>query len=809
MLKNYLKIYTRILFKNKLFTTINVIGLAVGIVTCLLLLKYVDYQTNYDRSYTDFNQIYRVNTHVSKNNLIINETAKSFTALAPVLNADFDEVVASVRFSHETCLMDYRQKNVKINDKHILWTDNSFFDVFNLNILNGDKKDLLSRPFTTVISASTAKLFFKNENPIGKIINLNGDDYPVEVTAVFDDIPENSHIPCDFLVSMATGYSKGWASKIGNWRAANLYTYVKLKKNITPNVFENKLSSLVRKHRYNKNSEIKMRLSVMPIKDIYLKSYFKNEIKRGTGVSIERIYFLSVIAIMIMIIAWVNFINLSIAKAMTRTLEIGIKKTLGAIKTNLIQGFILESIFMSVLAFIVAIILIAISTFFIDSLSNYKFISDIWTDYSFWLQAFAFMIFGSVLVGLYPAFSLSKLPPTKALKGILPQQNLLLKKSLVAVQFIAAIGLVFGTLTIYKQLTHMKNQQLGFNASNKLIIKAPKSMNSHKLAFSNIHRFRNETSALLEINTVSASRSIPGQQVKYTSPHFKKLGQSNTATESNYHIAVIDHNFFNTYDIPLLAGKNFTPNYKNHKTDVILNEKAVHDLGFESAEKAINQTLIGQKNSTYKIIGVIKDYHQQGLKLEIHPIIYRYFLKYNYIYGHYSIALNTDNTKALIPKVKAIWQKIYPNDTFEYFFMDSYYNKQYEEEDSFMNVFFTASFITILICCMGLYGLSAYTVLQRKKETAIRKIVGASVKNIFILLFKGYLHLIVISLFIAFPISYFVLESWLANYPYRITINPFLILIAVVILISVVIITIARHTLTLAKKNPSESITSS
>ncbi len=806
---HFFKIYLRFLLKNKVFTLINVLGLAIGIVSFLILIKYVSYQTNYDRFFVDHNQIYRINTHVSKNQQVINETATSFSALAPTLRTETVGVEATTQISYEKCLMDYREKEFKINDLNILWTDNSFFEVFNLNLIQGDKEEVLLRPFTTVISKATSKLYFKNENPIGKIINLNGDDYPLEVTGIFEDIPENSHIKCDFLVSKATGISKGWDSKNGNWNGPGAYnrTYVKLKKEANISVFQDRLSALLKQRYKSKNPEISVRLSLMPIKDIHLKTYFKNEIKRPIGVSIERLYFLSIIAIIIMIVAWVNFINLTIGKTMTRTLEIGIKKTLGAVKSSLIRNFLLESIFMSVLAFIVAVLILVLATLFIFQVPELSFMKDIWTSGVFWFQIVSVMLLGAVFAGVYPAFSLSKLSPTKALKGIVLQQNLYIKKSLIVFQFIAAIGLILGTFTIYDQLTHMKDKKLGFNASNKLIIRAPKSMNSHKLAFSNIHAFKNTVLELPEVENVSASRSIPGQQVRYTSPYFKRLGQNaKTESESDYQIAVIDDTFFDTYSISLLAGKNFTSNYENHKTDIIINETAIKLLGFTSAEEAINQNIIGPKNIQYTIIGVIKDYHQQGLKAKLHPTIYRYYLKYNYIHGHYSIAVNMEATEKLIPAVKDIWNTIYPNDTFEYFFMDDYYNKQYALENNFMRLFFTASFIAILICCMGLYGLSAHTLLQRKKETAIRKIVGASVKDIFILLVKEYAYLILIALFISLPISYSILESWLSNYTYRVNVSPLLILVSVIILVSVVLLTIFKNTWALAKRNPSESV---
>ncbi len=805
MKNNFFKLYIRFLLKNKLFTFINVFGLAIGVVTCVMLLKYIDYQTSYDSFYPDYNQVYRINTDVFKNNQIVDKTAKSFSALAPTLEAELVEVEATTRFEHEKCLMDYREKDFKINDRDVLWVDNTFFDVFKFKILKGDKTTPLTRPFTTAISSSTAKLYFKNEDPIGKIVNLNGTDYPMEVTAVFEDVPKNSHIKCDFLTSIATGYSKGWDSPNGNWKRTSKYTYVKLKKGITAEDFQSKLEILLNKYYDSKTPEIRVSLNIIPVKDIHLKAHFKDEITPSSGVSITRINFLFIIAIIIMVVAWVNFINLTISKSMTRTLEIGIKKTLGAVKFSLMGDFLLESIFMSVLAFIVAVFLITTGTLFIDQFTEFDFIRDIWTNVSFWVQILLFMLLGAIIAGLYPAISLSKLLPSKTLKGILPHQNMLLKRGLVTFQFIVAIGLIFGTLTIYDQLTFMKTKELGFNAANKLIIRAPKSMNSHKLAFSNMHSFKNTVSELSGVNSISASRSIPGQQVLYTSPYFKQKSKDKIS-ESNYQMAIIDHDFFDTYNIPLIAGRNFTSNYKNHTSDIILNEKSVELLGFESPEEALNQQVIGPENKEYTVIGVNKNYHQHGLKSDLQPTIYKYVLKYNYIHGHYSIAANKELLESLVPKVKAIWSEIYPEDTFEYFFMDEYFNKQYEQEDSFMQIFLIASMISILICCLGLYGLSAYTALQRKKETAIRKIIGASVKDIFILFFKEYVYLVIFSLLIALPISYYMLESWLSNYVYRVSISLLLVVLSVLILFAVVLIAVLKHTISLIKINPSDNI---
>ncbi|MGY6648527.1 ABC transporter permease [Wenyingzhuangia sp. IMCC45574] len=793
----FIKIFTRFLVKNKLFTIVNILGLSLGIVSSLLLLKYVSYHTSFDNFFDGSERIYRVSTHRYKNDIKLDDLAKSYKAVAPALENDFSEVEAATRLIYEKCLMDYREGEVRLNDMNVYWGESSFLKVFNLKVLEGDTNQPLSRPFTTIISKSTAaKYFKKGESPIGKIVNLNGDDYPMEITAVFENIPSNSHLPCDFVVSWATGISKGWLKKGHVWKSLGMHTYFRLKEHVSVVSTLEKITKGLKRLRRESigKSDVVSEYSTIPIKDVYLKHNYKGEIKERKGVDEERIQFLVIISIIIMVVTWINYVNLSTGKTMDRVKEIGVKKSLGATKQHIAFSFFGETFIISVLSFVLSVVIIGGFKNFTTKEANFEFVYNVWNDVSFWVRVISLVFFVSLLSSLYPAFVLSRLVPFKALKGKSSSQFQLVKKGLVLFQFIVAVGLISSSLIVFKQLQFMKQKPLGFHPEKILLVKAPKSMNSHQKAFSNMAIFKQKTEHLLGVEKTSASMTVPGQVHIRTTNNYKR---ANAAQEKSqdvfYQKGIIDESFFETYEIPFLAGRNFTKNLKKHKKDIIINEKACKALGFKNAEEAVHQQIRADRNSSLNIIGVVKNYHQLGLQSEIIPTVYFYGLKYNYIFGHFSLQLSTNNHQEVVSQVKTIWNSIYTEDSFVSYPMQDYYNLQYEKEDNFMNVFLIATFIAILICALGLYALSAFAIRDRIKEVGVRKVLGATVLELFVMLSKDFLKVVVLSIGISIPVVYILMNNWLQNFAYQIEMPWEVMFLGSMISVIIALVTISYH----------------
>lgn len=818
MVKNYLKVAFRSILKSKVFSIVNVLGLAIGIAAFLLIVQYVNFELSYDRFIPQSENIYRVTLEQYLNNEMMTESAENYPGVGPALLEEVPEVAGYARLYNmgykNNLVITYEDAPngpVMYKHRHFLYADSAFLPMFGYEMVKGDATTALAEPLSAVISEEYARMYFGEEEPIGKMLHLQDDDFNNElckVTGVFKSLPANTHLKFDVLFSYETLYSRGdWAPARYNesWQRKDMYTYVKLNPGTAPDVVAQKLPGLIRKYSpglVEANREDVLKLQ--PITDIHLYSKLADEAEaNGNG---RNVYALALIAFFILLIAWVNYVNLSTAKAMERANEVGVRKALGAFKGQLMRQFLMESAIVNFAALLCSFIIIALVMPLFNRMSGLSLSFFQLFEGWFMLCCLLIWVVGTLLSGLYPAFFLSSFRPVSVLKGKLRNsgRGALLRKSLVVFQFIASVALISGTIIVYNQLSYMRSMDIGMEIDQVLVVERPGVAPRDRQAFSsNIDVFREQLGQNPAIQGVSTSITIPGKKREYKAG-VKRYGSPDDDAVT-LRMNSMDYNFIDVFGMELLAGRTFSEQYPNDPdTSVIITRSAVKLLGFEKPEDAIGQTLVvpGYDWSAI-VVGVVNDYHQESLQKAQDPIIF-----YCTLYGgeFYSMKVSTTNLDETIKHVEASWEKAFPGNPFSYFFLDDYFNRQYENEQKFGNLFASFSVLAIIVGCLGLFGLSAFTARQKTKEIGIRKVLGSSVNSIFFLLSKDFIKLIVIAIIIAVPLTYYGMTQWLNGFAYRdnIALGTFIVAGAAVILSA--LITVSFQTVKAARVNPVDSL---
>ncbi|CAG5003448.1 hypothetical protein DYBT9275_03155 [Dyadobacter sp. CECT 9275] len=821
MFKNYLKIARRNLWRNKTFSAINIFGLAIGIAACFFVFQYVYFESNYDRFNTNVSNIYRVPISYSGSMANVPTTAANHPAVGPAMKADFPEVldyvrVVSVSLFMNASTMSYEALNAEpktFNESKIFLADASFFKVFSYPLVLGDRNTCLTEANSIAISASEAKKYFGTTNPVGKILKMNG-RMPMKVTAVFDDIPENSHIKFDMLISFAT-VGPNWGND--NWTWPEFYNYVVLAPGTDVKKLEAKFPAFINKYLGAKMKELNFGCAfhLQPISDIHLKSNYLKEAEANG--SEKEIYFLAIIGVFILFIAWINYINLSTAKSMERAKEVGLRKVVGAEKEQLVVQFLLESFLVNGLALLLATVIIFsfvpfFNTFIGKEISTGFFTTGLGTQAIFWVSVLGVFIFGALLVGLYPAFALSSFMPAAVLKGSLikSSKGISLRRVLVSFQFALSIILISATLIVFKQFNYMRNGNLGYKKDQVLIVKTPAIADS--TISSRYNYFKSELKKTPSVLGATTTSDIPGNMIRYRNS-VRRASQDQQHNFTTY-LMEIDENFIPAYKIELLAGKNFVStdssslnNTSNNK--IIINEEVVKALGYHSAEEAINQDVLfrlGQADVPCKIIGVMKNFHQRSLKEKYDPILCYYpsYSDWKYI----SVNLNVSNASKTIADIGESYKSAFPGNPYEYFFLDDYFNQQYQADNRLGNVFGLFAVLAIIVASMGLLGLSSFVIKLRTKEIGIRKVLGASVSGLLLLVSRDFVKLVGFAAVIAIPVIYFAAKDWLTNYAFHVGLGWAIFIIPPVLLLTITLLTICLQSLKTALMNPVKSLRS-
>ncbi len=810
MISNYLKIAFRNLFKRKGYAILNVFGLAIGIACCLLIFQYVAYEKSYDKFEPEYNQVVRLRLDSYQQGKLAWKSATSYPAFGPTMKRDFPEVEDFCRLIDANILLSNDARNVKFKEDKGYFADASVLNMFGIKLVKGNAKTALDAPDKILLSENTARKYFGNEDPLGKRLTDRDPGYTrtFEVTGVFKELPENSHLIINHLVSYSTlgsinrfyGDTSNSTETSFGWY--DFYTYLKIRAGTDYQKFEAKFPAFCNKYinskEWNKTNNVHDEIHLIPLKDIHLYSNYNQEAEvNGNGQSVS---FLFMIAFFIIGIAWINYINLATARSMERAREVGVRKVVGALRGNLIRQFLMESFLLNLMAFIIAIIAVYLLTPWFNKFTGRDAQLLFYLPRNYWLGFLTMFLAGSLLSGIYPAFMLSSFQPVVVLKGLFRNstRGLILRKSLIITQFATSVVLIAGTIIVYQQVTYMQRQSLGVNINQTLVLKGAESVTDS--VYQNVYQpFKTDLLKIPGIKNVAASTNVMGEEIYWTNGSHQLTPNSKSVTLYNLGI---DYDFIPSYGLKVTAGRNFSKDFKSDEHAVLLNEEAAKLLGFTNFDKAVNQSFFSA-GDTVKLAGIVANYHHEGLQKAIQPMIFRLVLNSR---GSYGIKIGTANVPSTIVSVQKTWNKYFPADPFNYFFLDDYFNKQYNADQLFGKVFGLFAFLAILIACFGLLGLSAYNVLQRTKEIGIRKILGASTQNLLYLLSKDFLVLVVIAFVIAIPVSWWIMHNWLQNYAYRIDITWWVFVVAGFAALLIALATISFQAIKAAVANPVKSL---
>ncbi len=784
MFKNYFKITLRNIKSSKLYSALNIIGLAVGLASFILIALYVQFELSFDKYHENAYRIYRV----------VRE-GRTFTPapLGPALKENFPEVEAVTRIIQNKNMVISHEQNSFLEDE-FYWAGPETFKIFTIPFLMGDPETVLKNPFSIVISQKMAKKYFGDEDPIGKVLNVNNQT-DFTVAGIFFDMPSNSHFVMDFIVP----YKDYWqinGGDITHWRANFSYTYFLLKEGANPALLESKIHSVIEKPLFElagfKKPYPKMYF-IQPITEIHLHSHRLQEVSINND--IKYIYLFSSIAFLILSIACINYMNLATARSVRRSKEVGMRKVVGAQRKQLILQFLGESVTMTVLALVLSILIILLILPAFNNLVERPLSFDPLSNPQLFIGLIFIVVFVGLFAGSYPAMSVSGFKPITVLSGVFTRSSKgkKLRNGLVLFQFSITIILFISTLTIKEQLNFMKNVDVGYNKEQIITLST-----RDRAVRQNIEAIKTELLQYPDVTAVSTSAGLPNDIDTFMSRYLNTNKPDELIT---IFYNSVDYDFIDLYDIEIVEGRNFSREFTSDANGVFLvNEAAVKAAEWESP---VGRKFTHWSGKTGEIVGVMKDFHLHSLHSPIDPL---------YIYlnpravSKISIKINPSNIPTTIDYVKSVMKKFSPNYPFEYSFFDEVFDRAYHTEQRMVNIFSSFAFLAIIIACLGLFGLSTYAVEQRTKEIGIRKVVGASVPGIAILLSKQFTKWVLIANIFAWPAAYVFMKNWLQDFAYRINLGWHIFVMSAILALVIALITVSYQSIKAAVANPVESL---
>lgn len=810
MLQNFFLVAFRNLKKQRFYTAINITGLAVGVASCLIIMLYVFNELSYDKHFKDHERVYRVQGEIKfgDNHLLLAVTPGP---LAETIQKDYPEVEVVARLWNQTTRI-FRRTEESFKERNSIMADSSIFKVLDFRFLSGDPNTALKEPYTMVISRRAAEKYFPGEEAFGQSL-IATDGKAWKITGVYENVPVNTHFNFDFLLAMVTdNYSRD-----GQWLSNNFHTYVKLKEGSDPKALEAKFPKMVETYagpqaraalgadftmEKFKAAGNKIEYTLIPVTDIHLHSDRIAEL--GPNSDITYVYLFGAVALFILAIACINFMNLSTAKSSTRAKEVGIRKVMGSFRSHLIRQFLTESVLLSVISFLIAIVVAWICLPMFNSLAL-KDLSLPFDSVIFWLLILAAALFTGVLAGLYPSFFLSAFRPASVLKGnvALGTKSGIIRGALVVFQFWISIVLVVGTIAVNRQLSYIQTKKIGFNKDQVIVIKDAYALKDQLQSF----KEEVQKDSRIKAGTISGFLPVEGTYRSDNSywPAGKGPTQDNLVDMQTWGV---DQDYVKTLGMKIIDGRDFSRDFLSDSNAVILNQAAVKALGYtgdvvgRKIETYDNVELKTYKTST--IIGVVEDFHYESLRENIGPLAF--FLQNST--GRISFSFEAKNTNEVISMIEEHWRKMGPGVPFDYTFLDEDFGRMYSAEQRLGDIFTVFAVLAIIIACLGLFALTAFTAEQRTKEIGIRKVMGASVSGIVVLLSKEFGKLILIAFLLATPVSWFAIDKWLESYTYRTEIGVWVYLIAGASAFSIAWITMSFQSIKAALTNPIKSLRS-
>ena len=804
MLKNLIKYSFRAFRKQKSYVFINVLGLAIGMACSLIILLFVNYELSYDKYNVKKDRLYRVilNGKISGQEVKVTSTA---SIIGPTMLNEFPEVEDFLRINGWGETVISREEN-HFTERAFFEADSSFFNFFSINLIRGEKNKVLNEPHTLVLSESSAKKIFGDEDPIDKMLKVGNDSTHYRVTGIMEDIPDNTHFRANAIGSFMTNHR----SEDKTWLSNSFSTYVLLHPNANPADADARFAPMIEKYvgpevvKYfgitlsefleqgNKYNMYLQRLT-----DIHLDPSIDQELRAANDP--KYLWIFGSIAVLIIVIASINFMNLSTAQASKRAKEVGIKKVSGSTRGSLLAQFLIETIILSFFALALSALIAELALPYFNKLLNVQLsvgYFDYW--YIIPIMILSAGIIGA-LAGSYPAFYLSSFSPYMVLKGmkVSNKGNGKLKNVLVVLQFTISIVLIVGTLVMFRQIQFMLNKDLGFNKDHVLVIRRAGTLGDKTKSF------KEEIRSIPEVVNISSSTAVPGHNNNNNGYRVKGRPEESYLAQTNW----VDYDYLETYDIQLADGRFFDKSFSTDKEACIVNEVAVKNFLFEDpfAIKFMNRDDDTDEITFMPIIGIAKDFHHESLKSSISPYIMQ-FKDEDVHWGYISIKLSANASSETLNKIEEIWGSFTNNSPMQYFFMDKDIERLYAEEKRNAKLAILFTILGIFIASIGLYGLTSFTVQQRTKEIGIRKTFGATLNNIWFLVAKEIMTLILIATAIAWPLIYYVADNWLQNYQYRINLRPTDFLIGLFIALLIALATISYRTIKTALLNPSHSL---
>ena len=804
MYNNFITIARRSMAKQKLYTSIKIGGFALGLATCIVIALYIRHELSYDRHYTDVENIYRVVNHFdAPDGGKWTAFPSPFTSL---LKSNFPEVELVARlipypwYNAGSNLIKKENEDENFYEERFAYADPDLLKILEVPMVYGSQQTALSQPNSIVLSRRKAEKYFGDEDPTGKILFLNDDKkMPVVIGGVMEDFPTTSHLQFDFFITLAG--KEFWPGEQDNWCCWNYNPYVKLKPGTDPRAFEERMLSIKKvyvdylikeKNQSVENVQKHHKFILQPVKDIHLYSDGIGDIiPHG---DIRYVWMFGGIAIFILILACINFVNLSTARSANRAKEIGLRKVVGSYRSSIVNQFLIESVMYSLTAFLVALVILVLGMPFFNMLTAEP-VEIPWKSWWFAPLLFVSSIIVGLIAGIYPSLYLSSFKPIDVLKGSIVRgfRASKLRSAMVVFQFCTSIVLIIGTFTIYRQMNFILTTKVGFEKDNILIVHGVNTLGEQ------MQTFKNELLQLSSVDNVSLTQYLPVERTKRDQNQFWRDGKSEEEQSVGTQVWWVDEDYINTLGMKLIKGRNFRRDLASDSSAIIINEAMVKAFGFKDP---IGERIMNWR--TWTVIGVVKDFHWENMKQDVRPV--------SLVRGNWGnlavVKLKGADLQRGIESVSKVWERFMPHQTIRYGFMDEQYAQMYEDVKRAGNILASFSILAIIVACLGLFALSAFMVEQRTKEISIRLVLGASLRSIFNLLTSEFIKLVMIAFVIAVPIAYYLMTRWLEDYKYKTTLGWDLFVIAGCASVVIALITVAYQSLRAAVANPATNLRS-
>jgi putative ABC transport system permease protein len=819
MLTTYLKVALRHLTRSKIFTLINIIGLAIGISAFLLIAYYISFQLSFDQFHSNKDYIYRVGLKRYENGELVETSAKTFPGVRALLKEHFPEVQSVTGFYKipaNTGFLFRHQGKIYNETGGWLSSDSAFFMVFPSLLLRGDAATAMKEPNSIVISEAVAKKLFGDKDPVGQVLDRiddhsEGGHYTIR--GVLKDIPGNAHFHATIVEQINDSRPE---QETELWEEGRLATYVTFSEKIQPDVIEQKLNLLLDKLKKEHKLVENTTLYLQPVTDIHLSSHCKDEFEANGNKGL--LYLLGSIGVIILALAWINYINLETSRFVSRSKEFSVRRIIGSGKRNLAAQYLTEYCCLTTAALILSVVIIASFSPYYSDLTGIQLQRVSLDQPMVWIAALILFLLGSIAAGIYPAIFLLRFNPVNAIKGTVSKYKAgnKVRQTLVVFQFTVSIILVAFVITVHQQLDFMKLINKGIELETVVAIRNPTAYSNQELTtkYGEFESLENKLKQYPAVQSVASSSAIPGSEIGFNYINLIKRNIGDPYDPAVYKTLFVSADFIETYSIDMLAGNTFeVPSNFNgtapwetaNWSSVILNERAVLQLGFPSVAEAINQEIYFtafDEPLKCRIIGVIKDYHHEASRKEVYPtILFHNYASFQQVY--FSVRLNEGSRpQESLSQIENTWKELFPDRPFDYFFLNEYYDQQFRSELYFQKIFTLFAGIAIIVACLGIIGMTLFEMNSRLKEISIRKVLGASVLRVTVLLSKTNVRLIAIAAALATPLIYILAQEWLSAYPERIQLTAWLALLPVVTILIIVLLISGVQTIKAASANP-------